>query len=48
MLVGFSFCHHFLERGSTMIQMLLVLLSMLVRDLGLILESCCRVGRSAR
>lgn len=48
MLVGFNFCHHFLERGSTMIQTLLVLLSMLVRDLGLILESCCRIGLFAR
>lgn len=38
-LVDFNFCHHFLERGTTMIQAFLVLLARSVIDLGLILES---------
>lgn len=43
-LVDFNFCHHFLERGTTMIQTFLVLLARSVIDLGLILESCCIAG----
>lgn len=43
-LVDFNFCHHFLERGTTMIQAFLVLLARSVIHLGLILESCCIAG----